>query len=344
MSAPYPWQANAWSMLCRTRKDAKLGHAWLLSGRAGTGKSHFARHFAQLALCEGNGAVSAPCGNCRGCHLFQAGNHPDFRSLAPLEDAHSIGIDQVRDLNEFFALKTHYGKARITLLRPADVMTRAAANALLKLLEEPPALGLFILVTDHLARLPATIRSRCQRLALDNIDARQALEWLRHQSPDTSPSDLYQAYRLSHQAPLATLPALAAGDLALAAKIQTQMTGVATGRVHAVQASQAIGEVAPGRLADLMVGHAHRMALRTCGATPSELAGECESQSGHGDLNSPINPLNLRQIFEFVTAALEVKAMAVPTTNFRPGDMIDILWRAWMNATRSVSRKSPQQA
>ncbi len=350
MTAPYPWQTHAWSVLCRTRREAKLGHAWLLCGRAGTGKVEFAHRFAQLALCEDIAADSAPCGECRSCHLFHAGNHPDFRLLVPVDDARSIGIDQVRALGDFFALKTHYGRAKIALLRPADVMTRAAANALLKLLEEPPALGLFILVTDHLARLPPTIRSRCQRLALDHIDPTQALEWLRRQSPETSPADLHQAYLLSHQAPLATLPALAAGDLELASKVQTQMLAVAAGRMHAVQAAQAVGEVAPSRLADLMLGNAYRMVLHMSGVTAAASACEWEDRSGepghagHSGVNSPINPLNSRQVFEFVTAALEVKAMAVPSANFRPGDMIDMLWQAWMKATRVMSRKVSQSA
>ncbi len=342
MSAPFPWQSAAWSILCGARRATKLGHAWLLCGRAGTGKAKFAHQFAQLALCEDPAADHTPCGNCRSCLLFGAGNHPDFRRLAPLDDARSIAIDQVRELGDFFALTAHYGKAKIALLQPADAMTRAAANALLKLLEEPPALGLFILVTDQLDRLPPTIRSRCQRLALDQINPTLALDWLQVESPAIAATDIALAFRLNHQAPLATLAALAAGELALAARVETQMIGVASGRTHAVQAAQAIGEVLPVRLADLMLDSAHQLNLQLLTATHSPANFEFERPSNQAGLNSLINQLNSRQIFEFVTSALEVKAMSGPTANFRPADMIDLLWQAWMKATRTSHRQGTQ--
>jgi DNA polymerase III subunit delta' len=342
MSAPFPWQTAAWSILCGARRAAKLGHAWLLCGRAGTGKAKFAHHFAQLSLCESAAAANTPCGECRSCHLFKAGNHPDFRRLAPLDDARSIAIDQVRELGDFFALTTHYGKAKIALLAPADAMTRAAANALLKLLEEPPALGLFILVTNQLDRLPPTIRSRCQRLALDQINPALALGWLQVESPTTAETDIALAYRLNHQAPLATLAALAAGELELAAKVETHMIGVASGRMHAVQAAQAIGEVPPARLADLMLDNAHQLNLQLLNAVHSPADGESERLHNQAGLISLINQLNSRQIFEFVTSALEVKAMSGPTANFRPADMIDLLWQAWMKATRTSHRQGTQ--
>ena len=342
MSAPFPWQTDAWSMLCGAREAAKLGHAWVLCGRAGTGKSLFAQRFAQLALCEGATAVLSPCGDCRSCHLFRAGNHPDFRRVAPLDDARSIGIDQVRELGDFFALTTHYGKAKLALFQPADALTKAAANALLKLLEEPPALGLFVLVTDQLERLPPTIRSRCQRLTLDRINPAQGLNWLQSESPTTASSALALAYRLNRHAPLATLAALTTDDLELAAKVETHMLGVASGRVHAVQAAQAMGDVLPARLADLMLDNAHQLNLQLHNAVTSAGEGALDQPYSSAGLNSLINQLNSRQVFEFITCALEVKAMSGPTANFRQGDLLDLLWQAWMKATRTHHRHATQ--
>lgn len=335
MSAPYPWQESAWTMLCRARQSGRLGHAWLLSGRAGTGKGAFARRFAQFALCEAAGAHLAPCGECRSCRLFAAGNHPDLRVVAPAEDASSIAIDQVRELADFFALTAHYGVAKIVLLEPVDRMTRAAANALLKMLEEPPALGLFMLVTDHLEQLPATIRSRCQRLALDHAEADQALAWLAAQVPERSDSERRRALALARHAPLAALAALTDGDLLLAGKLIAQMAGVAGGRVHAVQAAQETGDVPPGKLADLMLAIAHQSQLEALGL-PSSSGAPAEQ----GGLNSLSNPINSRQLCEFATAALDIKRLAVPTANFRQGDLVELLWQAWMKATRAGRRAS----
>jgi len=334
VSAPYPWQQRAWSMLCTARKGSRPAHAWLLTGRAGIGKRAFARQFAQFALCEQSADTHSPCGSCRSCVLFAAGNHPDLRLLSPLEDATSIAIDQVRELGDFFALTAHYGRAKVALLEPVDRMTRSAANALLKMLEEPPALGLLILVTDHLEQLPATLRSRCQRLALDSIDTTQALEWLATAARGTPEPARRQALALARHAPLAALAAVQAGDLALADKLCTQMAAVASGRVHAVQAAEVFNDVVPAKLADWMLGIAHQTALQRL-ALPAAEAAEAAG------LNSLTNPLNSRQLCEFAVAALDIKRQAVATANFRQGDLIDLLWQAWMRATRVTRRTTP---
>ncbi|MGD9603708.1 MAG: DNA polymerase III subunit delta' [Gammaproteobacteria bacterium] len=338
MNPPYPWQSEAWQKLCHARRATRLGHALLLTGRPGIGKGAFAREFAQVVLCEDAGEGLAACGRCRSCQLFLAGNHPDLRSVLPLEDADSLGIDQVRELGAFFALKAHYGRAKIALLEPADRMTRAAANALLKLLEEPPSLGMFLLVAHQVDQLPATIRSRCQRVALDRIDPSQAQRWLAAQAAGQDAAAVRDALALAHHAPLAALAALQAGDSQVAVRVAELMRAVAQGRVHAVQAAQQTAEIPAVRLTDLMLGIAHRHWLEGHGfeVTP---AGPC--------LNGLANPLHSRHVGEFAGAALDIKRQAQSSANFRQGDLADLLWQAWMQAARPARggpRRSPAVA
>ncbi len=192
---PFPWHRGALSRLLADR--SRIPHALLVHGRAGIGKVEFARALAAGVLCESPRAGLA-CGECVSCHWFSQGNHPDFREIVPeaaLEEEEPeeggakpekakslvIKIDQIRALADFIALTTHRAGYRVLLIHPAKALQPAAANALLKTLEEPPAGTLIVLVSDQPARLLATIRSRCRLLPLPTPPRDEALEWLRAQ-------------------------------------------------------------------------------------------------------------------------------------------------------------------
>lgn len=177
----------------------KLPHALLIQGRAGIGKVEFAKTVAQTLLCETpeNGFA---CGHCPACGWFVEGNHPDYREILPESlkaddaDAESasdsdkaekksaqITIDQVRDLRQFVTLSTHRDGFRVLVIHPAEAMNPAAANALLKTLEEPTPHTLILLVADQPGRLLATVKSRCQALVLAAPDTAEAIAWLKEQ-------------------------------------------------------------------------------------------------------------------------------------------------------------------
>jgi DNA polymerase-3 subunit delta' len=194
---PFPWHRGVLSRLLADR--GRLPHALLVHGPAGIGKIEFARSLAASVLCE-TPRKGLACGTCPSCHWFSQGNHPDFREIVPesaLEDEEGddagvgakvekakslvIKIEQVRAVADFMALTTHRAGYRVLLIHPAEAMHPAAANALLKTLEEPPAHTLIVLVSDQPARLLATIRSRCRLLPLAAPPREEALEWLRAQ-------------------------------------------------------------------------------------------------------------------------------------------------------------------
>jgi len=218
----YPWQYTHWQAL--TDQLERLPHALLITGEAGIGKLAFARHLAQSLLCEAGDIPARPCGLCDACRWYLAGNHPDFRELAPAGDEEGdeedskakkkasvhITIDQVRELNDFVNLSAHRGGRRVTLVQPAEALNAAAANALLKTLEEPPAGAVFVLVSHQWRRLLPTIRSRCRRLPLPLPDGETALAWL-------AQSGLAQAQEHLAEAGGAPLAALDRADASLLA-------------------------------------------------------------------------------------------------------------------------------
>lgn len=195
----YPWHAKTWSALARD--PARLPHALLLHGLEGLGKRAFAWRLAEWLLCHAADSEAA-CGACSSCRRFAAGTHPDLLHVRPPEDSRVIGIDQVRGMREFVALKPHTAARKVVLLEPAEAMNISSANALLKVLEEPPASSLLLLVTPMLARLPATIRSRCALVAFRPPVANEALAWLRQQGVD---EDAQALLELAGGAPLRAL-------------------------------------------------------------------------------------------------------------------------------------------
>ena len=198
----YPWLEPFWDRLMASHRQNRLPHALLLTGQPGMGKAVFATELARLLLCERPVAGAAPCRECHNCTLFAAGNNPDFFRLNPIEDSKVIRIDQIRELSESLSLTSHGNGYKVAILEPADVLNINAANSLLKTLEEPSDNTVLVLVSAHPARLPATIRSRCQVVCLQAPDRDMTTRWLATQYAGPSP-EVYLA--LANGAPLQAL-------------------------------------------------------------------------------------------------------------------------------------------
>lgn len=182
-----PWQHAQWLQLSRYLAQQRIPQALLMSGNKGIGKAVLALHFAQALLCEQPQADYAACGRCHSCWLFKANTHPDFILLEPEQGKTVIGIDQIRTLITKLSLKPQFERYRVVLLNPADKMNTASANAFLKCLEEPNERTVVLLISDRPSKLPATIRSRCQKLIMPLPERTLALAWLQ---PQTENSEL----------------------------------------------------------------------------------------------------------------------------------------------------------
>lgn len=197
-----PWLENSRQRLSAAFEQQRLGHAPLLVGPRGVGKTELADWLYRRIVCLAP-AAQAPCGECRSCQLLDSGTHPDFFRVGIPEDKKEIPVDSVRDLTASLQLTPSIGRNRVGLIEVAEAMNVNAANALLKTLEEPSNNAWLILVSHQIARLPATIRSRCQQIAIRPPEAEQALAWLASECPDHSAEQRAEALRLAADAPLA---------------------------------------------------------------------------------------------------------------------------------------------
>ncbi len=198
MSEHYPWHDSIMQKVAEQLREERLPHALLLAGAAGLGKQQFAERVAELVLCEQN-VADVPCGACKSCSLLAAATHPDLQ-LVTLEDSRQLRIEQIRRLIGWAMQTSARGGNRIAIIYPADTMNLASANALLKLLEEPPANTYLLLVTDQLAKLLPTIRSRCQVVNFKIPDTSVAMAWLGQEG--LSPEEARLRIHLSSGAPL----------------------------------------------------------------------------------------------------------------------------------------------
>ncbi|MYE13157.1 MAG: hypothetical protein F4X99_16195 [Gammaproteobacteria bacterium] len=175
MSLP-GWLAEPAQRLDRMLEGARTPHAVLIDGPGGWGEGLLASHFVLRLLGEERTADARSLA------------HPDLRWVEP-EDA-TVKIEQVRDLTGFMFQTAVRGATKAAVLEQADRMTVNAANALLKTLEEPPPGSYLVLVTSAPQRLPATVRSRCQRVAVHPAGPDAVAAWLRERSldsPDVAP-------------------------------------------------------------------------------------------------------------------------------------------------------------
>ena len=193
--------ASAWA----TRK---LHHAWLLAGPKGVGKATFAHAAARRVLADAAGPpFSLPGIETPADHpivkLIEAGSHPDMRWLERLPKekgdglARNISVDQIRSLGDLFDLSPALSDWRVAVIDTVDELEASGANALLKMLEEPPANCLFLLVSHAPGRLLPTIRSRCRRLDFQPLDDAAMTSVLLEQAPSLKDAERQRILAMS---------------------------------------------------------------------------------------------------------------------------------------------------
>ncbi|MDH3627618.1 MAG: AAA family ATPase [Acidobacteriota bacterium] len=174
-------------VLTRLLNDGRLPHGVLLHGPSSIGKGLVARRLAASLLCT---EQPIRCGRCPSCHAFDVEGHPDLAIVSRMPKKSATGsteeddlrrdivVDQIREMTRLSGLAPRLGARRVFVIDPADAMNRAAQNALLKTLEEPPGNGVVILVAARPHLLLTTVRSRSFALGFASLATRDLSERL----------------------------------------------------------------------------------------------------------------------------------------------------------------------
>ena len=171
----------------------KASHCYLLCGPVGSGKHTLATILAAALQCR---EQNVPCGVCPQCRKVFGRNHPDVITVDD-PDKKQVPVELVREARSDVFIRPNEGKKKVYLIPRAQDLNDSGQNALLKIMEEPPPYGVFLLLTNNAEKMLPTIRSRCVELRLEPIAQKQAIEWLSAKHPQRPTEDLQAAYHRS---------------------------------------------------------------------------------------------------------------------------------------------------
>ena len=298
MADVLPWLAVPFRQIDALRASGRLPQALLVHDRPGAGGNRLLRHFAQVVLCT---ADTPPCGSCSGCRRVLAGEHPDLSIVAPDPEAKlaQIGVDQIRELSSQLSMSSYEGRGTVAVIAPADAMNRFAANALLKTLEEPRRDAHLLLLTCWPSRLPATVLSRCQRLAVPAPTREQALAFLAAARPGL---DWAPALDVLGLAPLEAADHDAVELAGLRDDVRSVLRDALAGRVDAVRVADRWSREAPElRLRAIE----NQLTARVLG--PMLASGESVEMRGSPHLSGPGSDINIRAFFTVLDLVRELR-------------------------------------
>jgi DNA polymerase-3 subunit delta' len=293
----WPNHTEAWRQWRDALGGERMHHGWLLAGKSGLGKRDFALAAARELVAEAG--VPQPAGEHPDILVLTYGPKDDKAEKAqadgkPFERARSIRIKQIRAMQRRLITRPTLGSRRAIIIDPADDMEKAAANALLKSLEEPPVGTFFLLVTHRPARLLPTIRSRCRTLRFPALADSQLAAMLGDAGLPPDPAAIAAA-----EGSFGVALRFAAQDLAPVARV-----------IAALLAGGDEGFTGRGELARLIGPRADRTRIQAVLELAQSLVARAARETGDARLRARMIDAH---------AALVSLAAEAPTANFDPG-------------------------
>ncbi len=283
-------QEEAERIFLDARVAGRMPHAWLLVGPRGVGKATFCHHAAAMVLADengGEGIALPPEHSVR--RKVAAGSHPDLVTLdlASGERRSEIPAEDVRNLKAFFSLTPAEGGWRVAIVDSVDELNRYGANALLKIVEEPPECSILFLIAHAPGSVLPTVRSRCRTLRFSKLEIEDAARVLSRSLPEHGEGEIASLASLAEGSPGAALALAEAGGFHLyeeIAKLCSSLPELDMAAVHALgeRFSRAPGSDRLPAFLTMFRTWVRRTAMRLVreGDFPEIIAGESAGQLG----------------------------------------------------------------
>ncbi|MCU7906113.1 MAG: DNA polymerase III subunit delta' [Candidatus Thiodiazotropha sp. (ex Epidulcina cf. delphinae)] len=325
-----PWQDEQWRYLQQAMLQGRLPHALLLSGPQGLGKERFALSLAQSCLCRDRDASGRPCGVCRHCQLMYSGNHPDLQWVRAEEGSKSgeIKIEAIRALTAGATLTAHSGGHKVIAIQPAHRMNNAAANSLLKTLEEPTPGTVILLLTDQPAKLLPTIRSRCQKVLFQPPDEQHALVWLSDKVTHADPATLLA---LANGAPLKAVALDDAALLSSRGEMLSDFLALGEDRRDPVRLARQWNPFDRSLLLEWLAGWVIDLLRLKSGADSPQLFNRDHGQA----LQNTADKLNSRALQRYLTRIYQARGLV--DGNLNPQLTLEKLLIEWLACSRQAA-------
>ena len=326
-----PWLEPPWQRLRQALSAGRLPHALLVAGSAGVGKRRLVERLMGALLCARPGADDLACGRCADCALLAAGTHPDRLRLVPNAESKSqeIRVDAVRALIAAETLTAHRGRWKTVMVDPAQRLNGPAANALLKTLEEPAPATLICLVSEQPNRLPATLRSRCQRLSVPQPPEDQALAWL---APRLTGGDPLTLLRLAQGAPWRALALAEAKCLEPREPLLSGFLAVSRGQRDPITEAGAWSQQEPAVLLDWLGGWLSDLVRLRAGQTHPRLTNPDKAE----DLTALAARLDPASVHRYLQRVWETSAEVSAPLNWPlVCESLLIAWTGLVQASRA---------
>lgn len=185
-------QEQVKQLLIESIQTGRIGHAYMFCGPEGIGRKTMAECFAEALLCSSGGVV--PCGQCQGCVLLKSGTNPDVIHIRKQEGKASVGVEEVRLVQEEISTAPQFGKYKVLIFENAEKMTVQAQNALLKTLEEPPPYIVMILISSNNSQILDTVKSRSVKVDFKRYTNSEIMEAYKRKSSESTDSRLLCEY------------------------------------------------------------------------------------------------------------------------------------------------------
>lgn len=227
-----PWHKPLKRVLEQGISQGRLGQTLLLESSSVDGGYDVSKWLVKRLLCQSSD-THKPCGQCHACHMIAAETHPDQFKI--ITESNTIGVDEIRELTDWSVQRPRYGQAKVAVIMPADKLTVSAANALLKILEEPKQQNYFILIKSFQSRLLPTIISRAQRYIVPTPSKKEAVQWLKSEFSDIQDSELIESIEWVSDDPIEVHYFLSSKGLELLKSFKEAVEALNLGQIEPLQ-------------------------------------------------------------------------------------------------------------